>query len=133
LAKIILLDQFPRNMYRGTAAAFAHDLVAQHLAMSALTAGDEERLRPIERVFLYMPFENAEEPSLQDLSVQRFETQLGDAKPDEWDLFKAYLDFAIRHRDIIECFGRFPHRNVMLGRQSTDEENQFLKEPGSSF
>ncbi len=133
LANIILLDQFPRNMYRGTAAAFAHDLLAQHLAMSALTAGDDEKLRPIERVFLYMPFEHAEEPALQDLSVKRFERLLGDAAPEECDLFKGYLDFAIRHREIIERFGRFPHRNAMLGRQSTDEEVEFLKEPGSSF
>lgn len=133
LAKIVLLDQFPRNMYRGTAAAFAHDLVAQHLAMSALTAGDEEQLRPIERIFLYMPFEHAEEPALQDLSVRRFEKLLSDAKAKELNLFKGYADFAIRHRDIIDRFGRFPHRNQMLGRQSTEEEIQFLKEPGSSF
>lgn len=133
LAKIILLDQFPRNMYRGTAAAFAHDLVAQHLTMSALTAGDEELLRPIERVFLYMPFEHAEELALQDLSVRRFEKLLSDAKAEELNLFKGYVDFAIRHRDIIDRFGRFPHRNQMLGRQSTEDEIQFLKEPGSSF
>lgn len=133
LAKIILLDQVPRNIYRGTAAAFAYDLVAQHLAMSALTAGDEEQLRSIERVFLYMPFEHAEEPALQDLSVKRFEKLLSEAKAEEHDLFKGYLDFAIRHRDIIERFGRFPHRNQMLGRRSTDEETEFLREPGSSF
>ena len=133
LAKIILLDQFPRNMYRGTAAAFAHDLVAQHLVMNALTAGDEDLLRPIERVFLYMPFEHAEEPALQDISVRRFEKLLSEAKAEELNLFKGYLDFAIRHRDIIERFGRFPHRNKILGRQSTDEEIEFLKEPGSSF
>lgn len=133
LAKIILLDQFPRNMYRGTATAFATDLFAQHLAMTALTAGDEEQLRPIERVFLYMPFEHAEETALQALSVKRFELLLADAQEDERDLFKGYLDFAIRHRDIIERFGRFPHRNSILGRQSTPEELEFLKEPGSSF
>ncbi|MBS1191682.1 MAG: hypothetical protein H6R10_3474 [Rhodocyclaceae bacterium] len=133
LAKIILFDQFPRNMYRGTEAAFATDLLAQHLTMTALTAGDEGQLRPIERVFLYMPFEHAEEQALQDLSVKRFELLLANAREEERDLFKGYLDFAIRHRDIIERFGRFPHRNALLGRQSTPAEIEFLKEPGSSF
>lgn len=133
LARIILFDQFPRNMYRGTPAAFATDLLALRLAMAALTAGDEAQLRPIERVFLYMPLEHAEEPAMQDLSVERFKLLLDNAEESEQALFKNYLDFAIRHREIIERFGRFPHRNAILGRQSTPDEVEFLKQHGSSF
>lgn len=133
LARVILLDQIPRSIYRGTARAFAWDELARRRAQTSLALGDEARLRPIERVFLYMPFEHAEELKLQDLAVERFEA-LGAAVPDtQRQTFDGFLDFARRHRDIIRRFGRFPHRNALLGRPSTAEETAFLQTPGSSF
>jgi len=133
LAQIVLFDQFPRNMYRGTPAAFATDPIAQKLALSAQNDGDEVQLRLIERVFLYLPLVHAEDRTLQALAVERFEALSAEANEDESSLFQGYLEFAIRHRDIIKRFGRFPHRNAILGRQSTPEEIEFLKQPGSSF
>lgn len=133
LARGILLDQIPRSIYRGTARAFAWDELARRQAQASLALGDESRLRPIERVFLYMPFEHAEDLKLQDLAVERFEA-LGAAVPDtQRQTFDGFLDFARRHRDIIRRFGRFPHRNALLGRPSTAEETAFLQTPGSSF
>lgn len=133
LAQVILFDQFPRNMYRGTPAAFATDPLAQKLALSALSEGDESQLRPIERVFLYMPLNHAEDRRLQALSVERFQLLRDESVENERSLFEDYLNFATRHRDIVARFGRFPHRNAILGRQSTPEEVEFLKQPGSSF
>lgn len=133
LARVILLDQIPRSIYRGTARAFAWDELARRRAQASLALGDEARLRPIERVFLYMPFEHAEDLKLQDLAVERFEA-LGAEVPDtQRQTFDGFLDFARRHRDIIRRFGRFPHRNAILGRLSTAEEMAFLQTPGSSF
>jgi uncharacterized protein (DUF924 family) len=123
LALIILLDQFPRNLFRGTAKAFEADEKARAVARRALDAGHDERLRPQARMFLYLPFEHSEDLADQDLAVVLFE-KLENA---DW------LDYAIRHRDIVKRFGRFPHRNEALGRASTPEETEFLKEPSSSF
>ena len=133
LAMIILLDQFPRNIYRGQKEAFAWDGLAQQQARAAYALGDETQLRPIERVFLYMPFEHAENLELQELAVQRF-TSLAAAVPTRVRVvFDGYRDYAVRHRDIIARFGRFPHRNAVLSRLSTAEEEDFLRQPGSSF
>lgn len=133
LARVILLDQIPRSIYRGTVRAFAWDELARRQAEASLALGDESRLRPIQRVFLYMPFEHAEDLELQDLAVERFEA-LGAAVPAaQRQTFDGFLDFARRHRDIIRRFGRFPHRNAILGRPSTAEETAFLQTPGSSF
>ena len=122
LAEIIVLDQFPRNMYRGTPAAFATDGMALTLAQEAIAGGHDAALAPLERAFLYMPYQHSESRLVQAESLRLFEA-LG--QPEQ-------LDFARRHRDI-ERFGHFPHRNAILGRQSTVEEVAFLKQPGSSF
>lgn len=123
LALALLLDQFPRNLFRGTAQAFAADARARTVARQALERGFDLTLPPVMRIFLYLPFEHSEDPADQQRSVVLFET-LNNA---EW------LDYAIRHRDIIARFGRFPHRNAALGRPSTAEEIAFLKTPNSSF
>jgi uncharacterized protein (DUF924 family) len=123
VALVILLDQFTRNLFRGTARAFSADARARTVARRALERGFDLTLPPVMRVFLYLPFEHSEDLADQQRSVVLFET-LDDA---EW------LDYAIRHRDIIARFGRFPHRNVALGRPSSAEEIAFLKTPNSSF
>lgn len=123
LATIIVLDQFPRNMFRGSAKAFATDGAALALSEAAIEQGFDRDLSTEERQFLYMPFQHSEDRAVQARSVDLF-TDLGD--PD-------VLEYARRHWDIIERFGRFPHRNSTLGRESTEEETRFLEEPGSSF
>ena len=123
LALAVLLDQFPRNMFRGTARAFAADGKARAVARHALERGFDLEMPPVQAMFLYLPFEHSENLSDQNRSVALFEA-LGNA---EW------IDYAVRHRDIIARFGRFPHRNTALGRETTPEEEEFLKQPGSSF
>lgn len=133
LALIILLDQFSRNIYRGTAKAFAQDAQALALSLEGISQGIDRHLKPIERVFFYMPMQHAEDREIQKRSVQAFEELLGDVPAEERRLFEGFLDYAIRHREIIERFGRFPDLNMILGRRSTPEEIEFLKQPGSSF
>lgn len=133
LAAIILADQIPRNIHRETPAAFATDPLARRLVHDGLTGGADRQLRPLQRVFFYLPLEHAESPSLQDLSVTLFEALLAEAGEALRAPFEYYLDFARRHRDIIRRFGRFPHRNRILGRESTAAELLFLQQPGSSF
>lgn len=123
LAAVIVLDQFPRNMYRGTPKAFATDAAALRLARSAIDTGLDQQLTTAEQQFVYMPFQHAEDLAAQEQSVALFE-RTGDADG---------VKYAIAHRDIIKRFGRFPHRNAILGRTSTAEEIEFLKQPGSSF
>ena len=129
LALIICTDQFPRNMHRGSPEAFAHDPFALRIAKRC----DAAQLRPIERVFAYLPFEHSEELAEQERSVALFEKLAADAPPSEQKLFADTLDFARKHYDIIKRFGRFPHRNAALGRETSAEEAAFLREPGSSF
>lgn len=133
LALVLLTDQFTRNIHRGTPAAFEHDALARQWATAALERGFENKLRPVERVFLYLPFEHAEAIDHQALSVRLFTQLYQDVPAEQMDVFRAYLIFALRHRRVIERFGRFPHRNQILGRPSTPEEIAFLQEPGSSF
>lgn len=123
LALTILLDQFPRNIYRGTPRAFTFDPQALAAARRALEAGHDQAVAPFQRTFLYLPFEHSESLADQERSVALF-TALGDENA---------LDYAIRHRDIIVRFGRFPHRNAILERESTPEETTFLDQPNSSF
>ena len=123
LAAIIVFDQFPRNLYRGTARAFATDPVARRLANAAVDSGIDVTLSKRERIFVYLPFEHSENTADQVRSV-RLLGALGDAELDK---------YAVAHKVIIDRFGRFPHRNVALGRVSTPEEIAFLKEPMSSF
>jgi uncharacterized protein (DUF924 family) len=134
LALVLLYDQLSRNMFRGTARSFAQDALARDVATKALDAGDERALAPIEASFLFMPFMHAEDVAMQQRAVDGF-TKLRDAAGDE-KLRKNYessVKFGAAHMKIIERFGRFPHRNAILGRVSTAEEAEFLKQPGSSF
>jgi uncharacterized protein (DUF924 family) len=133
LALILLTDQFPRNIYRDSPRAFAYDAQALAWCLDGLDQGFDLKLRPIERVFFYLPLEHAESLEHQDKSVTHFRELVSIADERCKSSFKEYLEFAIRHRDIIERFGRFPHRNQVLGRQSTPEELAFLSQPGSSF
>jgi uncharacterized protein (DUF924 family) len=133
LSLILLTDQFPRNIYRGTQKAFQFDSLAQSWCLAGLDQGMDKKLRPIERVFFYLPLEHAESLAHQALSVELY-TQLYQQVPmNHMDTFRGFLTFALRHRRIIERFGRFPHRNKVLNRSSTEEELVFLEEPGSSF
>lgn len=117
---MILLDQLPRNIFRGSPHAFATDGLAQAAAARAIERGFDAATDSALRCFFYMPFEHAEDLALQERSVQLF-TNLGDAE---------YLKYAILHRDIIAKFGRFPHRNAILGRKSSAAELAFLAEGG---
>ena len=123
LAAILVLDQFPRNMFRGRPQAFATDAEALALSKEALSTRADMALPPKQRAFIYLPFQHAENSDDQVRSVGLF-TALGSP---------LNLDYAIRHQEVVERFGRFPHRNATLGRHSTEEEKAFLKEPGSSF
>ncbi|NMG30850.1 DUF924 family protein [Aromatoleum evansii] len=123
LAEVIVLDQFSRNMFRDSPAAFVCDALALALAQEAIAAGAEQALRPVERSFLYMPFMHSESRKIHEMAVQLFERN-GIADN---------LDFELRHKAIIERFGRYPHRNAILGRESTPEEVEFLTQPGSRF
>jgi len=127
LARILLLDQFPRNMFRGTVRAFATDPLALETAKLAVERGDDPLLLPVERLFLYLPFEHSE--ALEDQQRACELTKPLAAFPETDDAHR----YAIAHRDVIARFGRFPHRNQTLGRASTAEELEFLKQPGSSF
>lgn len=118
LAAVILFDQFPRNMFRGTARAFATDDLAMRIAREAVEKGLDEQLSATERQFLYMPFQHSEVSADQEHAVMLFK-MLGDEEP---------LRYAVEHRDIIQRFGRFPHRNRALGRVSTREEEEFLEQ-----
>jgi uncharacterized protein (DUF924 family) len=133
LALILLTDQFPRSIYRGSAKAFAFDTKALSLARDGIDAGFDAALRPLEKVFFYLPLEHSESLADQQRSVSLFQKLLDEAGPDQKATFAEYLDFAARHRDIIARFGRFPHRNEVLGRISTPAELSFLQQPGSGF
>jgi len=127
LALVVLLDQFPRNMFRGDARAFASDARALAVAAGMVARGFDNGLRPVERWFAYLPFEHAEDLVTQRRSLALFAGLAGDADS------AGTIDYARRHHDIIARFGRFPHRNAILGRVSTTEELAFLRQPGSGF
>jgi uncharacterized protein (DUF924 family) len=133
LALIIVLDQFSRHIHRGTPAAFAQDPAAQALALEGLSLGADRELIPAARTFFYLPLEHAEDAVLQQLSVEHFERLAAAVAPAWREDYASFLDYARRHRDVIERFGRFPHRNAVLGRASSPQEAAFLREPGSSF
>ncbi len=127
LALILLLDQFPRHMFRGTPRAFAADPPALEAARHALAQGYDRTLLPVERLFAYLPFEHSE--ALADQLRACELTRALEAFEETADAYR----YALAHRDIIRRFGRFPHRNAVLGRTSTPEEIEFLAQPGSSF
>jgi uncharacterized protein (DUF924 family) len=133
LALILLTDQFPRNIFRETPRAFAFDAQALEFACTLFARGLDRQLRPIERVFCYLPFEHSEALADQDRAVELFKQLWSEVAPAEKAPFANYLDFAERHRQVVERFGRFPHRNRILGRASTALEQAFLRGPGSSF
>lgn len=134
LALILLLDQLPRNIHRGTPAAFAQDAKARDLCLKGLSLGADLALPPLERVFFYLPLEHAESREQQARSVTLFEGLAAEqADGPARETFVGFADFARRHQVIVERFGRFPHRNAILGRASTEEEAAFLLQPGSGF
>lgn len=133
LALILLLDQFPRNIYRGTARAFAQDLQALSLAVSGMQFGADATLDPVERLFFYMPLMHAESIDVQDESVAAFRRLLDEAPAELHRIFDSNLRHAVAHRDVIMRFGRFPHRNQALGRESTPEEVAWLAAKGEDF
>lgn len=132
LALIVLTDQFPRNIYRGTPQAFAFDAQARAWAREGLQLRAYRSLRPIERVFFYLPFEHSESLHDQEYAVALFSVLVEEVETDLKSAFEGFLDFAIAHYDIIKRFGRFPHRNAILGRASSAEEEAFLA-AGHSF
>jgi len=128
LAHILVLDQFTRNIHRNTPRAFAGDAMARALARRLIDDGAHQSLQPVERIFVYLPLEHAEDPALQVESVALF-TALDAAH----DGFGSTRDYALRHQAVIARFGRFPHRNAILGRIDTPEERAYLAQPGSGF
>ena len=128
LAQILLLDQFTRNAWRDTPRAFAGDARALRVATAMVGARQDEALPPQWRAFAYLPFEHAEGLAMQDEAVRLF-TRLADQAPELADM----LAYAHKQRAVVHRFGRFPHRNAVLGRQSTADEAAFLREPGSRF
>jgi uncharacterized protein (DUF924 family) len=129
LARVIVLDQFTRNTFRNTPKAFAGDALALAAAQAMVAAGQDRQLAPVQRVFVYLPFEHAEDLRAQETSMQLF-GRLAEEAPQEGT---GWLDYARRHHEVVVRFGRFPHRNAILGRASTPEEAEFLRQPGSSF
>ena len=128
LAQVIVLDQFTRNTFRDTPRAFAGDALALAAAQTMVARGDDLALLPLQRVFAYLPFEHAEDGAMQHESLRLFAAlTAADAS------LTTFLDYARRHADVIARFGRFPHRNELLGRTSTDDELRFLQQPGSRF
>jgi len=133
LALTILLDQFPRNMFRGTARAFATDAQALALTLSGMQSAADAALEVVERIFFYMPLQHAESREVQEESVAAYRRLLSEAPPELHGHFASALRCAENHRAIIERFGRFPYRNHTLGRSSTPQERDWLSEGGSSF
>jgi uncharacterized protein (DUF924 family) len=123
LAEIIVLDQFSRNMFRGSPLAFANDSLALALSQEAISAKAGKVLSPIERSFLYMPFMHSESLKIHEVAMDLYQK----------NGIQNNLDFELKHKQIIEKFDRYPHRNSILGRESTEEEIEFLKQPGSGF
>lgn len=135
LALIVALDQFSRNVFRGTPRSFAQDGLAREVALQALEAGDEQVLTPVEASFLLMPLMHAEDLQLQRRGQEAFRTLCDRVSSEDpvRGVLESSVKYAGQHLAIIERFGRFPHRNAILGRPSTADEEEFLTQPGSSF
>jgi len=123
LAEIIVLDQFSRNMFRGSPWSFANDSLALALSQEAISVGADKQLEPVERSFLYMPFMHSESLKIHAVATRLFQK----------NAIQSNYDFELKHKVIIERFGRYPHRNSILGRASSEDEIEFLKLPGSAF
>ncbi|MGB3135874.1 MAG: DUF924 family protein [Nodosilinea sp.] len=128
LALLLLLDQFPRNLFRGDARSFATDRAALDVANHGITQCFDQQVIPVERIFFYLPLEHSENLADQERCVELVRS-LAASHPE----LKSYLDYAQRHRDVIQQFGRFPHRNEILARETTPAEADFLLQPGSRF
>lgn len=135
LALIVLLDQFTRNLFRGTPRSFAGDAQALHWALEGIALGHDRHadLPAVARIFCYLPLEHAEDMALQERSVAAFQALADSAGADTREFLAGTLDYARRHREVIARYGRFPHRNPILGRESTAEEQQYLAQPGAGF
>lgn len=133
LALILLLDQLTRNLYRGTRSAFANDARALAISRDGMARGDDAGLGVVERAFWYMPFQHTEDIEVQRESVRLYEALLEDSPAPLVPFARNTYEFAVLHREIIERFGRFPHRNELLGRSTTDEEKEYLDHGGHRF
>jgi len=133
LGLVLLLDQLPRMIYRDTPRAFEGDRRAQVLVMQGLDRAWDYQLLPLQRVFILLVLEHAEVLDWQNTCVERYQTLLAAQPAADRRLFEGFLDYAEQHQRVIARFGRFPHRNLVLGRPSTSEEMDFLLEPGSRF
>ena len=133
LAMIILVDQFSRNIFREDSRAFLRDDLGLKLAKQMLGKNEDMKLKPFQRFFVYLPLEHSENQQDQEVSVAKFKTLCDEVPKEVREIYQSFLDYAIKHKVIIDRFGRYPHRNEALGRKSTKEELEFLKEPGSHF
>lgn len=133
MALVILLDQFTRNIYRNTPESFSGDPKALNIAIESINNGFDKMFHPIKRFFFYMPFEHSEDIEMQKQSLKLFNKLMHDSPDELKSTMSGFKDYAQKHYDVIERFGRFPHRNKILGRESTIEEIEFLKQPNSSF
>jgi len=127
LALVLLLDQFPRHVFRGRARAYAQDHRAMTFTLHGLATGADAALTLAQRLFLYLPLQHAESAAMQEESIAAYRRLLADAPAQHRELFGSVLQFAEQHREIIQRFGRFPHRNAALSRRSTPEELEFLE------
>ncbi|WP_027017004.1 DUF924 family protein [Comamonas composti] len=133
LGLLLLLDQFTRNIYRATPRSFAGDARALALALEGMALGHDRQLPLVTRIFCYLPLEHAEDLSLQERSVAAFAALAEQATPETRDFLEGTLDYAHKHREVIADYGRFPHRNAILGRESTAKEKEYLAQPGAGF
>ena len=133
LALILLIDQFRRNIHRNTAKAFSHDKLALKLCVEGAMEKRDQGLTPIQKVFFYMPLQHAESAKVQAKSVELFNKLADSVSPTYQETFLTVAQFAELHKDIIDQFGRFPHRNRLLGRDNTPEEDEYLAGDGPSF
>lgn len=133
LAAIIALDQFSRNVFRDTPGAFENDPLALALSLDGMERGEDTSLAEVERMFTYLPLEHSEDPDMQTLSIEKFTQLAAEARPEFQALADNVLDYAHQHKDVIDEFGRFPHRNAILGRESTPDELAYLAKPGAGF
>lgn len=133
LAQIIVLDQFSRHIYRNTPQAFAFDIQSMNLTLEGIKSGMDKKLFPVERGFFYMPLQHIEDVRVQEASIEAYSNLVEEAPDEVKPMCQEFLKYAKMHQEVIIRFGRYPHRNKILGRTSTPEEVEFLKQPGSSF
>jgi uncharacterized protein (DUF924 family) len=133
LSLILLLDQFPRNIHRGTPQAFAGDTLALELSLTGIQSAADAALDPVERIFFYLPLQHAEAIEVQEESVAAYKRLLSEAPSAAHAIFEGCLRSAEQHREVVRRFGRFPHRNTALKRATTTEEQSWLREGGATF